>query len=232
VTPDWNEAKCNFECDPSKHPNINVYKAGTPLEVPGYGVATSDKFNFNSAGGWAGWSVPTGKVAFGAIIISTGHKITDFAVFKPASPTEVFPHYTFGANEYGWVLQAKTGNALSNVQIEVYYADQNILTTSSIPGYTVVSTPVYSFSSGGWADVRCPVNKLPLGARIVRNEKEKRAGGYTVYEDFAIFAPAWKNEVFPSGKLCDNKHGWVMSVKESINYNRDGMVVEVICVNQ
>jgi hypothetical protein len=80
--------------------------------------------------------------------------------------------------------------------------------------------------------VRCPVNKLPLGARIVRNAAEKRVGGYTVYDDFAIFAPAWKNEVFPSGKLCDNKHGWVMSVKESINYNRDGMVVEVICVNQ
>ena len=206
-----------------------MYKAGTPKEVPGYGVATSALFNF-SPSGWAGWSVPAGKVAFGAKIISAGHTISDLAVFKPASPSQVFPHYTFGATEYGWVLQAKT--ALSNVQIEVYYADENSLTNNSIPGYTVVSTPVYSFSSGGWADVRCPVNKLPLGARIVRNSLEKRAGGYTVYDDFAIFAPAWKNEVFPSGKLCDNKNGWVMSVKESINYNRDGMVVEVICVNQ
>jgi hypothetical protein len=112
-----------------------LLKAGTPLEVPGYGVATSSKFNFNSSGGWAGWSVPTGTVALGAKIISPRHKITDFAVFKPAGPSQVFPHYTFGATEYGWVLQAKTGTALSNVQIEVYYANQDALTSTSMPGY-------------------------------------------------------------------------------------------------
>ena len=86
--------KCECGCDAAKHPNT-LPRAGTPFEVPGYGVATSAKFNFNSAGGWAGWSVPTGKVVLGARIISTGHQITDFAVFKPASPGNVFPHYTF-----------------------------------------------------------------------------------------------------------------------------------------
>ena len=98
------------------------------------------------------------------------------------------------------------------MKIEVYYASENVETARYMPGYEVVSTPVYSFSSGGWADVRCPVNKLPLLANIIRNAAEKRVGGYTVYDDFAIFAPAWKNDVFPSGKLCDNKHGWVLSV--------------------
>ncbi len=92
----------------------------TMTTLPGYGVATSAVFYF-SGGGWAGWSVPAGKVVLGAKIISPGDSIADFAVFKAVGPGEVFPHYSYGPAEYGWVMQAKQPN--EGVQIEVYYAD-------------------------------------------------------------------------------------------------------------
>jgi hypothetical protein len=94
-----------------------------PVDVtalPGYGVATSALFNFGG-GGWAGWSVPAGKIVLGAKIISSGDTVADFSVFKAAGPNEVYPHWTYGPAEYGWVLQAKQIN--HGVQIEVYYAD-------------------------------------------------------------------------------------------------------------
>jgi len=62
---------------------------------------------------------------------------------------------------------------LSGVQIEVYYADPTALTNTSIPGYEIISSPTnppFNFNNaGGWADVRCSVGKVPLGARIVPN---------------------------------------------------------------
>jgi hypothetical protein len=94
-----------------------------PVDVtalPGYGVATSALFNFGG-GGWAGWSVPAGKIVLGAKIISSGDTVADFSVFKAAGPNEVYPHWTYGPAEYGWVLQAKQIN--HGVQIEVYYAN-------------------------------------------------------------------------------------------------------------
>jgi hypothetical protein len=98
--------------------------------LPGYGVATSAVFYF-SEGGWAGWSVPAGKVVLGAKIISAGDTLADFAVFKAAGPDEVFPHYAYGPAESGWVLQAKQANV--GVQIEVYYADPPTVTVQVAP---------------------------------------------------------------------------------------------------
>ena len=82
------------------------------------------------------------------------------------------------------MLKAKTGSgltALNNVKIEMYFCDLVILTTTSVPGYEVVTSPVLSLNAGGSADVRCPVGKVPLRAQIVRNSLEARLGGYTVY---------------------------------------------------
>ena len=145
-------------------------------------------------GDWYEYSAPAGKVVSVARIISSGHEVTDFEVFKPASPNNVFGTYTFGANEYGWVLKAKTGSgltALSNVQIEMYYCDLVILTTTSVPGYEVVTSPVLSLNAGDWTDVRCPLGKVPLRAKFIQNADEVRPGGYTVYEDFAVFNYAY-----------------------------------------
>jgi hypothetical protein len=46
-------------------------------------------------------------------------------------------------------------------------------------------------NAGGWADVRCPVGKVPFRAKIIQNSDEVRSGGYTVYEDFAVFIYAF-----------------------------------------
>jgi hypothetical protein len=111
--------------------------------LPGYGVATSAVFYF-SEGGWAGWSVPAGKVVLGAKIISAGDTLADFAVFKAAGPGEVFPHYAYGPAESGWVLQAKQAN--NGVQIEVYYADPPTVTVqvapSSVANTVQVAQPI------------------------------------------------------------------------------------------
>ena len=88
------------------------------------------------------------------------------------------------------MLKAKTGSgltALNNVKIEMYFCDLVILTTTSVPGYEVVTSPVLSLNAGSSADVRCPVGKLPFRAKIIRNSDEVRSGGYSVYEDFAVF---------------------------------------------
>jgi hypothetical protein len=52
--------------------------------------------------GWGGWSCPSGSKAVGGEAISEGKAI---AVEKIAQPGESYPHYTFGPNEWGYVVQ-------------------------------------------------------------------------------------------------------------------------------
>jgi hypothetical protein len=91
-------------------------------------------------------------------------------------------------------MKPKTGSgltALSNVKIEIYYNDPIAKTTTNVPGYEVVTSPVLSLNAGSWADVRCPLGKVPLRAKFIQNANEVRPGGYTVYEDFAVFNYAY-----------------------------------------
>jgi hypothetical protein len=146
--------------------------------LPGYGVATSALFNF-SGGGWAGWSVPDGKVVLGAKIISAGDSIADFSVFKAAGPDEVYPHWTYGPAEYGWVMEAKQANY--GVQIEVYYADPPTINVQVSPAsvaedgpdkltYTFTATGpltrdvTVNYSVGGSATAGSDFTGLPAGA--------------------------------------------------------------------
>ena len=91
--------------------------------LPGYEVVTSGTFNFGP-NGWAGWSAQNGKAVLGAKIIS-GDPISEFSAFRPVGPGETTPFgYTYGANEYGWILRDKQNSAGNNgVKIEVYYAN-------------------------------------------------------------------------------------------------------------
>ena len=74
--------------------------------IPGYEIIESAPLNF-SAGGWAGWSCPDGKV-----ILSGGVEGVSARTSIPAGPESVWPHYTFGVDEYGWVVQsAEAGTA-------------------------------------------------------------------------------------------------------------------------
>lgn len=179
--------------------SISIPAQSAPIDIttlPGYGVATSASFNFNAAGGWAGWSVPTGKVVLGANIISAGDSILDFAAFRPAGPGQAFPHYTFGANEYGWVMQAKSGQSNNGVQIEVYYADP-------LADYMITESVQLNYNGaggyGGWS--------APLGDVV-------SGGGYQ-FSDSDSFATvstlALEGSVWPHYTFGLDEQGWVVA---------------------
>jgi len=118
--------------------------------LQGYEVVTSGTFNFNGSGGWAGWSVQNGKVVLGASIISAGDSISDFSVFRPVGPGETTPFgYTYGANEYGFILQDNGLGANSDVQIELYYADMPT-------GYTITKSNTLNYAATGWGGWSAP----------------------------------------------------------------------------
>jgi len=176
--------------------NVHAQAAATDITtLPGYGVATSALFNFNSAGGWAGWSVPTGKVVLGANIISGGDSFLDFAAFRPAGPGEVFPHYTYGANEYGWVMQAVSGASNSGVQMEVYYADP-------LDGYTITESSQLNYSgAGGYGGWSAPIGQVVSG------------GGYQFlnsYSSATMSTLALENSVWPHYTFGADEQGWVV----------------------
>jgi len=116
--------------------------------------------------GWAGWSVPTGKVVTGARIVSGG-PYAEFQTFRPARPNDVFPHYTYGANEYGWVIQNALNGPNLGVQIEVFYADEPTgyaITMSNAPIVNNVATatgPGSIVYGGGYSN---------LGERVVSSQ--------------------------------------------------------------
>ena len=162
----------------------------------GYGVTTSTSFNFNAAGGWAGWSVPAGKVVLGANLVSDGDSVLDFATFRPAGPGEVFPHYTFGANEYGWVLQGKTGQANNDVQLEVYYADP-------LPGYAITQSVQLNYNgAGGYGGWSAPTGDVVSG------------GGYqflNAYSSASVSAAGLENSAWPHYTFGPSEQGWVVA---------------------
>ena len=108
--------------------------------LPGYGVVTSGTFNFRCRG--LGWMVGAYMVrsCWVRSIISAGDSISDFSVFRPAGPGETTPFgYTYGANEYGFVIQDNGLGANNGVQIELYYADP-------LAGYTITKSCQLNYS--------------------------------------------------------------------------------------
>ena len=76
-----------------------------PAGLSGYELIISPVMQF-AAGGWAGWSAPAGKVVLGGGVFGVHARIS-----SPAFPNSVWPHYTYGPNEFGWVVQAaEAGN--------------------------------------------------------------------------------------------------------------------------
>jgi hypothetical protein len=61
--------------------------------------------------GWAGWSCPAGTTAVDGEVLPAGAVVTTQQV---AGPGSVWPHYTFGASESGYVVQnSNTGQTLT-----------------------------------------------------------------------------------------------------------------------
>jgi len=52
--------------------------------------------------GWGGWSCPAGTEAVGGGYLPDDATVQQSHIAKPG---EVYPHYTFGPNESGWVVQ-------------------------------------------------------------------------------------------------------------------------------
>jgi hypothetical protein len=160
--------------------------------LPGYEVVTSGTFNFGP-NGWAGWSISTGKVVLGAEIISSD-PISEFSVFRPAGPNEVFPHYTYGANEYGFVLQNALNGPNNDVQMSLYYADP-------LAGYTITESSVLNYGPTGWGGWSAPAGQVVSG------------GGYQFLTNGlspVSSQVALEGSVWPHYTYGDNEQGWVV----------------------
>jgi hypothetical protein len=73
-------------------------------------------------GGYGGWSCPTGKVVLGG-----GFDALDtVAVSAPGTPGSVWPHYTFGPSEYGWVIRDDPNGAGNTITIYAICANVQV----------------------------------------------------------------------------------------------------------
>jgi hypothetical protein len=157
---------------------------GAPLS--GYEVITSPAMAF-SDGGWGGWSVPAGKVVLGGGFYSTGPA----AVSAPGTPNSVWPHYTYGPNEYGWcVRDAQEGHSSPGSYVYAIYADEPA-------GYGIVQSVPLNYSDGGWGGWSVPAGKVVLGG-----------GFWLTGGPAAVSAPGTPNSVWPHYTYGPNEYGW------------------------
>ena len=136
---------------------VPVGAAGTPLS--GYEIITSPAMAYGD-GGWGGWSVPAGKVVLGGGFVLSNPWATSAgaaAASAPGTPGSVWPHYTYGANEYGWVVHAAI-DGVSDPGSRVYaiYAD-------APAGYGVATSALLNYSDGGWGGWSVPAGTVVLG---------------------------------------------------------------------
>jgi len=160
--------------------------------LPGYQVVDSALFNFGPFG-WAGWSI-SGKEVLGAKIISAG-SISNFSAFRPVGPGETTPFgYTYGANEYGFILQNALNGPNNGVQMELYYADP-------LAGYTISKSSQLNYSATGWGGWSAPSGNVVSG------------GGYQFLTQGAHPGQselALENSVWPHYTFGPNEQGWVV----------------------
>lgn len=83
--------------------------------MAGYTISKSSTLNFSGTG-WGGWSAPSGDVVSGGgfAFSNTG---ASAASSQFADNGSVWPHYTFGANEQGWVVQNGGTASAANVYV-------------------------------------------------------------------------------------------------------------------
>jgi hypothetical protein len=153
----------------------------------GYGVVKSSALNY-SDGGWGGWSVPAGKVVLGG-----GYELSagSAAASAPATPSSVWPHYTYGADEYGWVVRgAEDGYSSPGSYVYAIYAD-------APAGYGVVKSSALNYSDGGWGGW-----SVPAGTKVL-------SGGYNLTGGpAAVSAPGTPGSVWPHYTYGADEYGW------------------------
>lgn len=172
----------------------NVYNGGTSGDITiyglysdmpeGYGIIKQTISGFSPAG-WAGWSVPAGKVILGGGYEANG----PVAVSAPAGPNSVWPHYTYGAEEYGWVVRSA---GATEITIYAIYADEP-------EGYEIVQSDPMSYSAtgaGGWS---------------VQNGKVVTGGGFELPGPANASYPGLPGYTTPGGYTYDDdEYGWVV----------------------
>jgi hypothetical protein len=83
--------------------------------LAGYTITESSSLNY-SATGWGGWSAPSGNVVSGGgFAFSNTGASAGSSQFADGGSS--WPHYTFGANEQGWVVQNGGTNSSANVYV-------------------------------------------------------------------------------------------------------------------
>lgn len=158
------------------------------VAIPGYGIVASSEQNF-SDGGYGGWSTPSGTV-----VTSGGFQLTGgpAAVNAPGIPESVWPHYTFGSDEYGWVVQdnqdgsSSTGSIIYNVH------------AAEPSGYEIVTSSELAFGDGGWGGWSCPAGKVVLG------------GGFEATAPVQASAPGSPESEWPHYTFGSDEYGWVV----------------------
>jgi hypothetical protein len=183
--------------DGASSPGSRVYAIYEDLPA-GYQIITTSAMSFGD-GGWAGWSAPAGKVVLGGGFYATG----PVSVSCPATPGTVWPHYTFGANEYGWVVRDKSDGASNTISIYVICADPPA-------GYQVVQSGAQYFSGTGWGGWSVPAGKLVTG------------GGFRMSSGSAAASiPGQPGVAYPHYTYGPSEHGWVVRAAGEVDGNPD-----------
>lgn len=177
-------------------------------EIPGYGIAVSTAQNF-SDGGFAGWSTPSGTV-----VTSGGFQLTGgpAAVNVPGMPESVWPHYIFGTDEYGWVIQDnQDGSPSSNSLIYNVHAEEPT-------GYEIVTSSELEFGDGGWGGWSCPAGKVVLG------------GGFEATGPVQASAPGSPESDWPHYTFGYDEYGWV--IQDSQDGASNTIKIYVVCADK
>jgi hypothetical protein len=181
---------------------IYVICANAP---PGYEVVNSPPLAFGD-GGYGGWSCPAGKV-----VLDGGFQAIDpVAVSAPGTPGSVWPHYTFGPSEYGWVIRDDPNGAPNLITVYAICAD-------APTGYVVVDSGPMVFGDGGYGGWSCPTGKVVLG------------GGFDALDTVAVSAPGTPGSVWPHHTFGPSEYGWV--IRDDPNGAGNTITIYVICAN-
>ena len=91
---------------------IELYYADEPTN---YTITKSSTLNYSGTG-WGGWSAPAGNFVTGG-----GYQFASSGAYPASSQFadggSTWPHYTFGANEQGWVVQSGAVGGPANVYV-------------------------------------------------------------------------------------------------------------------
>lgn len=83
--------------------------------LAGYTITQSSTLNYSGTG-WGGWSAPSGDVVSGGgFAFSNTNASAASSQFADGGSS--WPHYTFGANEQGWVVQNSGIASSANVYV-------------------------------------------------------------------------------------------------------------------